>query len=373
VTPDGRYAAVVTREDRREHVALWDLQRREVLGVYRGGGGPFTSLAITPDGRQVIAGMIRTDPRILTPASKSPHASTGGHCDTVTAAAVCGGQAVTLERDGTLKAWDVRTGQHLRSVKAPPPVDAVAAGRDGRYCVLGTPRGDAMIFDLRFQHVARKLLVNGYPVDGAWMTRVGARNAALPLVGMSECSPADWAAEVNHRHGSPVSAVDVAPDDQLAATGTLNGVVRIWHAASGDLFRELSRDGWRVAAVRFTSDSQHLITVALEGSIQMWDVTSGSLLRELHPGLARDRWLVCDGDRAAITREGTHLVTGSRNGTLTVNHLAVQQEIARLVVHGRITALDIDGSDLVVGTENGEVTLATISTGFLKQAPTSHP
>jgi WD40 repeat protein len=361
VTPDGRYAAVAAREYGREYVALWDLQRREVLGVYW--GERFASLAITPDGRQVILGSFGTEPRILTPANRSPYARAGGHCGTVTATAVCRGQAVTLERDGTFKAWDVHTGQNRYSAKAPPHVDAVAVAQDGTYCILGTSGGDAIAFDLKFQHVVRKLLVDGHPVDKAWMTRDGARDPVLPQVGMSDCKPADWAEKVNHRHGSPVSAVDIAPNDQLVATGTLNGVVRIWHAASGDLFRELSRDGDQVVAVRFTSDSQHLITVTLEGSIQSWDVTSGRIFRELHPGHTRNRWLVADGDRAAITRDGSYLVSGSPNGTLIINDLVKQQEAARLVVHGWITALDIDDDDLVIGTDNGEVTLARIHEG----------
>jgi WD40 repeat protein len=357
ITPDGRYAAVLAREHERDSVALWDLQRRETIGVYW--GEHFNSVSITPDGRQVILGSFSGEPRILTPASRSPHATTGGHCGPVTAAALYGGQAVTIERDGILKGWDIRTGRHLYSAKVPHSVTAVAVCRKGQYSVLGSFNGDVVIFDLKFQYVVRKLLVDGDPSDEAWRTRDGARDRALPLVGVSGCEPMDWAEEVNHRHGSPVSAVDIAPDGRLVATGTLNGVLRIWHLPSGDLLRELSRDGHQVVAVRFTSDGQEIVTVTAGGSTQIWNVASGKVVHELHPGHTRNHWPVHDCFYpAAITRDGNFLASAARDGKVILYDLAKRREAAQLVVHGRITALDIEGGDLAVGTGNGELLLA---------------
>ncbi|KJK54964.1 WD40 repeat domain-containing protein [Saccharothrix sp. ST-888] len=252
------------------------------------------------------------------------------------------------------------------SARSSVGAEAVAVGPDGEQCVLGWD-GAVEVFDLGLQFTQRKIMAHGRPVDKEWQLRPGAREEALPPVGAGGSPRHTWPTEEYARHGSPVSAIDISEDGQLAVTGTLNGVVRVWRVGSGELVREVTRGGWIVRAVRFSADGQHVFTVSQIGgpfleqweAVEQWNLNSDELVRYIWPGPGDSPYpIVHEGWAAAISRDGRLLVTGGRNGKVVLHDLDARREIGSLVLHGAITCLAIDGRRIVAGTENGEVVLA---------------
>ncbi|MBB5808878.1 WD40 repeat protein [Saccharothrix ecbatanensis] len=366
VTPDGRYVAVLSHGRQRQFIALWDLNRREVLSVHD--EADVHSLAITPDGSKVITGSYSKAPRVFAPTARAAkHLTNGGHRGQVTATCLSGTLGASIGDDGDLKIWDTTTGRLNQTLSAMPRTDSLAISPDGSRCVLGvqTHKGDIQVFDLQGQFMVRKMMIDGHPVDPEWSTRPGASDPELPAVGVSLDCPLKRPVRLYVDRASAVSAIDISADGRLVVTGSPDGIVRVWDADSGSLVRELSRDGCLVQAVRFTPNGEHVLTVAQIGglyveqwaAIEMWSVKSGGITEQLWPEDERSAYpIACDGEGVAITRDGRYLATGSADGTVTVHDLVELRVIGTLVLHGPVTSVSIDGTTVLAGTKNGEVT-----------------
>lgn len=367
VTPDGRYAAVLSHGRERQFIALWDLDRREVLSVHDDVN--VCSLAITPDGSKVITGSYSAAPRVFAPTSRAAKRLTsGGHRGEVTATCLSGTLGVSIGSDGDLKIWNTTTGRLIQALSAMPRTDSLGISPDGCRCLLGvrTHRGDIQVFDVQRQFMVRKITIDGEPVDPEWSTRPGACDPELPAVGVGPDYPLKRPVRLYFDSASAVSAMDISIDGRRAVTGSPDGIVRVWDADSGHLVRELSRDGCLVRAVRFTPDGEHVLTVAQIGglyverwaAIEKWSVKSGGITEEIWPGDEDSVYpIACDGAAVAIARDGRYLATGSPDGTVTLHDLVELRVIGTLVLHGPVASVSIDDTTVLAGTMNGEVVL----------------
>ncbi len=82
-------------------------------------------------------------------------------------------------------------------------------------------------------------------------------------------------------HHSVVAALAFSPDEQCLATGSWEGIIKMWNAANGALL-------WTspvvdaIMAVAFSPDGRALASGGTEGQLRMWDVASGALLQTLN-------------------------------------------------------------------------------------------
>jgi WD40 repeat protein len=78
-----------------------------------------------------------------------------------------------------------------------------------------------------------------------------------------------------------ISALDLSPDGQTAASGEFEGVVTIWHVASGNPLQTLSNGG-EVRTLAFSPDGQILASagggVDPDSTIKLWRVADGELI-----------------------------------------------------------------------------------------------
>ena len=74
------------------------------------------------------------------------------------------------------------------------------------------------------------------------------------------------------------AALDAAwsPDGRFILTGSLDGVARVWDAASGRVIQQLSGHTGPVRAVGWSPDSEHLATGGEDGTVRMWDALTGA-------------------------------------------------------------------------------------------------
>ncbi|GLY83360.1 WD40 repeat domain-containing protein [Actinoallomurus iriomotensis] len=369
-TPDGHYAAILYSDSRRQLIAIWDLWRREVVGAHFDRNA--RSLAITPDGKRIVVASMMGDPYVLSAPPRAARTSRRGHHNIVRAAGLRGDQAVTIDGGGDLKVWNVSTGRPELTMFASSFVSSIDLTPDGERCLVGTDNSDIEVFDLGFQIAVRKLAVGGRPVDELWESRDGASESTLPPVGFNEPYPSQRPIRLyaDAHRVSVTTAVDISVDGRFAVTGTSAGVIRIWDVNTGDLVRELARDGCFVQAARFTPDGQHVVTVAqISGlyvpqwvAVDMWSATSGEIVDRLWPRADRPIYEIIGDAAAAISRDGQYLATASTDGTLLLHDLAAHKEVGSLTVHGSITCLAIDGTKVLVGTDKGEVTLINFDT-----------
>jgi WD40 repeat protein/transcriptional regulator with XRE-family HTH domain len=82
-------------------------------------------------------------------------------------------------------------------------------------------------------------------------------------------------------HHSVVAALAFSPDEQCLATGSWDGVIKLWNAANGVLL-------WTSPAVdvimglAFSPDGRAFASGGTDGQIRLWDAASGALLQTLN-------------------------------------------------------------------------------------------
>ncbi len=86
-------------------------------------------------------------------------------------------------------------------------------------------------------------------------------------------------------HLADVFGVAWTPDDELVATASMDGTIRVWNAAGGEQRHVLGHEGW-VAAMAVAPGGEALLSCSLDDSLRLWDLATGDQLLKL-PGHGR--------------------------------------------------------------------------------------
>ena len=81
-------------------------------------------------------------------------------------------------------------------------------------------------------------------------------------------------------HHSVVSAIGFSSDEQWLATGSWDGVIKIWDTANGTL-RWTSPAVDAIMGLAFSPAGRVLVSGGTDGQVRLWDLTSGALLQTL--------------------------------------------------------------------------------------------
>lgn len=81
-------------------------------------------------------------------------------------------------------------------------------------------------------------------------------------------------------HHSAVSAVAFSPDEQYLASGSWDGVIKLWNSANSALLWQ-SPPVNVIMALAFSPDGRALVSGGTDGQIRIWDVSTGALLQTL--------------------------------------------------------------------------------------------
>jgi WD40 repeat protein len=101
-------------------------------------------------------------------------------------------------------------------------------------------------------------------------------------------------------HPTPVEAVAAHPLEDLVASGARDGLVRVWHAGSGDLLQTMEGHSGIVLDLLFSDDGRLLFSGATDGTVRIWDVATATELLTLVGGSAAHALAMSpDGSRLA--------------------------------------------------------------------------
>ena len=116
-------------------------------------------------------------------------------------------------------------------------------------------------------------------------------------------------AQILGGHSGYVTAVAWSPDGHHILTGSEDGTVRIWDAATGDNTLTLTHKA-SVTAVAWSPDARHILTVSRDRTVRIWDATTGDntlTLTHTDPVTA-----------VAWSPDARHILTGSDDGTARI-------------------------------------------------------
>jgi WD40 repeat protein len=264
-----------------------------------------------------------------------------------------GRRVLTASANGTVRAWDVATGQTLTTLRGPGGLEAAVFSPDGRRVVTVSAMGRVALWDAAAgRHVAalevrpaRSNLDTLFP----WLGPVAAlvhfspdgRRVATALYEQQGDRVRVWEAEtgqpvtVLEGHENPLLSVRFSPDGRRLVTASLDQTARVWDAATGkELLRvtspvagfslaEFSPDGKRILTAQSATIDKMFRTPdgfgtraqaplpAQECAARVWDAATGKDLLALRwpPGAGTTRGGV---GTAAFSPDGRRIVTAGR-------------------------------------------------------------
>ncbi len=245
----------------------------------------------------------------------NPHPGTlrtlEGHTGPVNAVSLTpdGHRAVSGSHDGTLRVWDVESGQCLCTLYGhTASVVAASLTPDGHRAVSGSRDKTLRVWDVEFGQCVRTL-------EG---------------------------------HTGWVNAVSLTSDGRRAVSGSWDETLRVWDVELGQWLRTLEgHTGW-VNAVSLTSDGRRAVSGSWDETLRVWDVELGQWLRTLegHTG-----WV----NAVSLTPDGRRAVSGSDDKTLRVWDVESGQCLGMIALPAPIRAIAIKYPQIVAGLDSGKV------------------
>ena len=107
-------------------------------------------------------------------------------------------------------------------------------------------------------------------------------------------------------HAEAVYCCAFSPDGARIVSGSWGGILKIWNAESGELWRTLQEHTDTVYFCAFSPDGARIVSGSDDRTLKIWDAESGELQRTLH-GHA-DAVYCC-----AFSPDGKTLVSGGRD------------------------------------------------------------
>ena len=241
----------------------------------------FTSVAISPDGRSALSGSRDGTVRLWDLVTGDETRCLRGHTDQVLSVSFSpdGHSALSGSRDGTVRLWDLAAGTETRCLQGHTGwVTSVAFSPDRCSALSGDGDGTVRLWDLAA--AAETHCLQGHT---GWVTSVAfSPDGQSALSGSIDNTMRLWvlAAGTETRcfnsHTAPVTSVAFSPDSQSGLSGNADGTMRLWDLATGSETHCLKGHPAPVTSVAFSPDGRAALSGSDDGSVRLWDLTSGA-------------------------------------------------------------------------------------------------
>ena len=233
-SPDGKTLAIANANE----ILLWDAETGVQQTVLKGHTGSVKAIKLMPDGRRLVStsadGTIRVW-NILTGQHTSFDIKLNKYADVVFSP---DGKVLAVAHTNIRKIelWDTDTGQFLRTFRTAESVDAVAFSPDGRILASSSGWPDYLI--------------------ELWNAQTG--ELLTTFIG----------------HTWLVDTLAFSPDGKTLISGSWNDTIQVWNVATAENRVTLRGHLGCVGVVAFSPDGHTLASGSSPHTIQLWDMDS---------------------------------------------------------------------------------------------------
>ncbi|MGO9506546.1 MAG: protein kinase domain-containing protein [Mycobacterium sp.] len=361
ISPDARIAVSAASSD--ETVRLWDLASGACIRTLTGHAQSANSVAVSADARIAFSGGWDNAVRVWDLASGVCLRTLAGHTHPVISLAVSADAriAVSGSYDTTVRVWDVPTARghsagwsYTRphsAVQLLAGAAAVAAAAGRAEMLLSAGNGAGAAAQLR---TARA--IPGYQREPG-LVDLWHQLAGLGFRGRLQDA---WQQPSLTGHTAPVRSVAVSADGRVAASGGIDGTLRVWDLASGSCLHTLTGHTRLAPSVALSADARIAVSFGLDQTVRVWDLASGAGLHMLAGHTVEYdtdyRYALSAGqDRVAVSADGRIVVSGGQDQTVRVWDLANGACLHTLSGHTRwvtSVAVSADGRVAVSGGDS---------------------
>jgi WD40 repeat protein/transcriptional regulator with XRE-family HTH domain len=360
-------------------VRLWEGGTGQLLATLQGHTNLIRDVALSGDGRLLASGSVDGAVRLWEAGSGQLLATLLGHTGGVWGVALSGdGHLLASGGDDALvRLWEVRSGQLLGTLQGHTGlVRGVALSADGRLVASGSLDETVRLWEARSGQLLATLQGRSGAVRGVALSEDG----QLVASGSDDGSVRLWEAGSGQLlatlqgHTGAVRAVALTGDGRLVASGGFDGTVRLWEAGrgrpgesvcslwanQGQLLATLQGQSGLVYDVALSGDGRLVASGSLDGVVRLWEAGNGQLLATVK-GETGVVWGV------ALSGDGRLLASGGDDGTVRVWAAENGAALRTLRADRRYERLVITG---LTGVNEAQ-RAALLSLGAIEQAPTS--
>lgn len=183
---------------------------------------------------------------------------------------------VAGDRKGTLRIWNTKNGECLKTVPLTSPyyhTDGLAISSDASIAVTAPDSSDKVL--------------------RVWNLLTGKQMPFSPLTG----------------HENGINSVSITPDGSLLVSGSSDNTVRIWNINTGECFGKLETEK-NVPVVQISPDSQ-FVTALTSEEIIIWNTETGKMVSRMSLGSSFNNFALSLDGKKAILSEGSRLAIWS--------------------------------------------------------------